>query len=223
MFIRELTGPPRQGGAHPEANARLRLAIDTARSANMPQENIERAIQKGTGELAGVAYEEIAYEGYAAGGVALYLETTTDNQNRTVAELRKLLDRHGGNLGTPGSVAWQFQKRGQIYVEAARYPEDRVLEVALEAGAEDVRFGEGEHVITTDVASFHGVQWALRSAEITVTLAELVMLPLNEISVGGADAERLLKLLDALDDHDDVQRVSSNANLDEALMAAEGA
>jgi len=222
-FIREITVAAREGGGDPEANARLRLAIDTARSANMPQENIERAIQKGTGELAGVAYEEIAYEGYAAGGVALYLETTTDNQNRTVAELRKLLDRHGGNLGTPGSVAWQFQKRGQIYVEAARYPEDRVLEVALEAGAEDVRFGEGEHVITTDVASFHGVQSALRSAEITVTLAELVMLPLNEISVGGADAERLLKLLDALDDHDDVQRVSSNANLDEALMAAEGA
>lgn len=219
-LIREITVAARAGGGDPEANARLRLAVDTAKNANMPNENIERAIKRGTGELEGVSYEEIAYEGYGPGGVALYIETTTDNQNRTVAEIRHILERHGGNLGTAGSVAWQFDRRGQIYVDAGRGEEEALLEAALESGAEDVVWEDGEFVVTTDVPSFHNVQTALRGAGMKVSQAELAMIPQAEVPVSGSDAGRLLKLLEALDDHDDIQKVSSNADIDEAVLEA---
>jgi YebC/PmpR family DNA-binding regulatory protein len=218
-LIREITVAARAGGGDPEGNARLRLAVDTAKAGNMPFENIERAIKKGTGELEGVAYDEIAYEGYGPGGVALYIETTTDNQKRTVAEVRFLLERHGGNLGTSGSVAWQFSRKGQIYLDASKVKEEAVLEAALDAGAEDVSLADGELTVTTDVASFHGVQAALKRAGLAVSHAELTMIPQNEVAVSGSDAEKLVKLLDALDEHDDVHKVSTNADIDEAALA----
>jgi YebC/PmpR family DNA-binding regulatory protein len=218
-LIRELTVAAREGGGEPEFNPRLRLAVDTAKAENMPQENIERAIKRGTGELEGVAYEELAYEGYGPGGVALYLQTTTDNQKRTVAEVRHLLEKNGGNLGTDGSVAWQFDRKGQIFVDGSRYHEEAVFEAALVAGGEDVTASEGEFVVTTEPAEFHRVQEGLKAAGVDFVRAELAMIPRVEVDVAGKEAERLVKLLDALDDHDDVQRVWSNANIDEQVLA----
>ncbi len=218
-LIRELTVSARDGGGDPNFNPRLRLAVDTAKAANMPQDNIERAIAKGTGELAGVSYEEVAYEGYAPGGVALYIETLTDNPKRTVAEVRHLLTKHGGSLGTSGSVAWQFDRRGRIYIEAARHSEEDVLEAALEAGAEDVVREGDDIVVATEVASFHQVQEDMRRAGIRIAQAELAMIPNNEVDVAGKAAERLIRLMDALDESDDVQKISSNGNIDEETLA----
>ncbi len=218
-LIREITVSARHGGGNPEFNPRLRLAVDTAKNANMPQENIERAIARGTGELEGVTYEEVAYEGYGPGGVALYIETTTDNQKRTVAEVRHILEKNGGNLGTAGSVAWQFDRKGQIYIDGGRYGEESVLEAALEAGAEDVSLMDGEYIVTTDVGSFHQVQSGIEAAGIEVSQAEFAMVPQNSVSMTGPEAVQVLKLLEALDDNDDVQKVSSNADIDESVMA----
>ncbi|TVP77217.1 MAG: YebC/PmpR family DNA-binding transcriptional regulator [Gemmatimonadales bacterium] len=218
-IIREISVAARDGGGDPEFNPRLRLAVETAKSENMPQENIERAIKRGTGELEGVNYEELTYEGYGPGGVALFIETTTDNQNRTVAEVRHLLDKNGGNLGTDGSVAWQFDRRGQIYLDASTTSEEAVFEAALEAGAEDVAESAGEFVVTTDPTALHTVQEALSEAGFEIARAELAMIPKNQVQVAGSEAERLLKLLDALDDHDDVQSVSSNADISDDVLA----
>lgn len=218
-LIREITVSARDGGGDPDYNPRLRLAVDTAKQENMPLENIERAIKRGTGELEGVNYEEIPYEGYGPGGVALYIQTTTDNQNRTVAEVRHILDKFGGNLGTSGSVAWQFDRKGQIYVDGDRYHEEAVFEAAIMAGAEDVAESAGEFIVTTEVSTFHEVQEQMKGAGVEFERAELAMIPKNEVAVAGSDAERLLKLLEALDDHDDVQEVSSNADIDEEMMA----
>ena len=217
-LIRELTVASREGGGDPNFNPRLRLAVDTAKAANMPQENIERGIKKGTGELEGVTYEEIVYEGYGPGGVALYIETLSDNQKRTVAEVRHLLDKNGGNLGTAGSVAWQFDRRGIIYVAGSRVDEDTVFEAAVECGADDVRSEDGEYVVTTEAGSLHDVREALAVAGLDVASAQLTMVAKSEIEVAGRCGERLLKLLDALDDHDDVQQVHSNADLDDSVL-----
>lgn len=218
-LIRELTVAARDGGGDPGFNPRLRLAVDTAKAANMPQENIERAIKKGTGELAGVNYEEVVYEGYAPGGIALYIETLTDNPKRTVAAVRHLLTKNGGSLGTTGSVAWQFDRRGQIYVEAAEHSEEEVLEAALDAGAEDVAQEGGDFIVTTELASFHQVQDDMRQAGIRIAQAELAMIPQNEVDVAGRTAERLVRLMEALDGSDDVQKISSNGNIDEETLA----
>ncbi len=218
-LIREITVAAREGGGNPDFNPRLRLAVDTAKAASMPNENIERAIAKGTGDLEGVSYEEIAYEGYGPGGVALYIETLTDNQNRTVADIRHALGKHGGSLGTSGSVAWQFERKGEIYVDAGQYGEESVFEAAIEGGAEDVSREEDEFVVTTTVSSFHEVQEALKSAGLEVSQAELSWIPSNEVAIAGKDADKLLRLLDALDDLDDVQKVHSNADIDEATLA----
>lgn len=218
-LIREITVAARSGGGDPNFNPRLRLAIETAKAANMPADNIERAIKRGTGELEGVDYEEIAYEGYAPGGVALYIETLTDNANRTVADVRYILNKHGGSLGTSGSVAWQFDRKGQIYVSATRYDEESLMLAALDAGAEDMQREDDTFVITTDVASFHAVQEALSGQGIAIDEAELAMVPQTMVSVEGEDAKRLVKLLDALDDADDVQKVYTNADIDEAALA----
>ena len=218
-LIREITVAARAGGGSPDFNPRLRLAVDTAKAANMPADNIDRAIKKGTGELEGVNYEEIIYEGYGPGGVALYIEALTDNGNRTVADLRHTLGRHGGSLGTSGSVAWQFERKGEIYVDASKYDEEAVFEAAIEAGAEDVTREGEEFLVTTDVAAFHQVQQTLKAGGIEVTQAELSMVPTNEVSVEGKDAEKLMKLLDLLEDLDDVQKVHSNADIDEASLA----
>ena len=218
-LIREITVAARAGGGDPSLNPRLRLAIDTAKAANMPAENIDRAVRKGTGDLEGVEYQEIVYEGYGPGGVALYVEALTDNPNRTVSEVRYVLSRNGGTLGTSGSVAWQFERKGQLYVNAKRHDEDTTLLAALDAGAEDMRREDDVYVIATDLASFGVVQEALRRAGIVVAQAELSMIAKNTIDVSGAEAQRLLKLLDALDDLDDVQKVHSNADIDEAAFA----
>jgi YebC/PmpR family DNA-binding regulatory protein len=193
--------------------------VDTAKAANMPADNIERAIKKGTAELEGVSYEEVTYEGYGPGGVALFIETLTDNANRTVADIRYALGRHGGSLGTSGSVAWQFDRKGQVYVSAERYHEDQVLEAALLAGAEDVKREGDEFVVTTAVQGFHEVQDALKGAGVEFSQAELSMIPQNEVAVEGKDAEKLVRLLDALEELDDVQKVHSNADIDEAALA----
>ena len=218
-LIREITVAAREGGGDPEYNPRLRTAIDQARTENMPQENIERAVKRGTGELEGARYESVTYEGYGPGGVALFIEATTDNGNRTVQEVRHLLDKFGGKLGTDGSVAWQFERKGRIVVDAGTHDEEEVLTGALEAGAEDVTREEDEFIVTTAPTELHQVQEAMREAGLTTARAELAMIPVNEIRVEGSDGERLLKLLDGLDDSDDVQQVHSNADIDEALLA----
>lgn len=218
-LIREITVAAREGGGSVEFNARLRLAVDTAKGASMPQENIERAIKKGTGELEGVDYQEITYEGYGPGGAALYIECLTDNTNRTVAEVRHALSKHDGSLGTDGSVAWQFDRKGQIVIDASKHSEDEVFEAAIEAGAEDVQGDGEEFVITTEVGDFMAVQDALREAGIESSSAELTRIAKNEVAIAGKDAEKLIKLMDMLDDLDDIQKVHSNADIDEAVLA----
>ena len=218
-LIREITVAAREAGGDPDFNPRLRTAIENAKAENMPADNIERAIKRGTGELEGANYEEVTYEGYAPGGVALFIEAMTDNQNRAVADVRHVLEKHGGNLGTDGSVAWQFERRGQIFVDANLYHEDAVLEAALEAGASDVERDDNEFVVSTAVADFHAVQDGLKEAGLELKRAELAMIPKNEVRVEGEQAEKLLRLLEDLDDADDVQNVHSNADIDEAVLA----
>jgi len=218
-LIREITVAAREGGGSPEFNARLRLAVDTAKAASMPAENIDRAIKKGTGELEGTRYDEVTYEGYGPGGVALFIECLTDNTNRTVSDVRYVLTRYEGSLGTGGSVAWQFDRKGQIVVDASRYTEDAVIEAAIEAGAEDVRGDGEEFVVTTDATDFNAVQEALRDAGIEASSAELTRIAKNEVAVTGKDAEKLLRLVEALEEIDDVQKVHSNADIDEAVLA----
>ncbi len=218
-LIREITVAAREGGGSVDFNARLRLAVDTAKGASMPQENIERAIKKGTGELEGVSYEEATYEGYGPGGVALFIECLTDNTNRTVADVRHALTKNDGSLGTDGSVAWQFDRKGQFVIDASRFDEDTVFEAAIESGAEDVTGDGEEFVVTTEVSDFSAVQEGLRGAGIDVASAELTRIPKNEVAVAGKDAEKLLKLMDMLDDLDDVQKVHSNADIDDAVLA----
>jgi len=218
-LIREITVAARSGGGDPNFNPRLRLAVDMGKGANMPSDNIERAIKKGTGELEGVDYEELTYEGYGPGGVALFIETLTDNQKRTVADVRHILDKRGGNLGTTGSVAWQFERKGQLFVDAVRYHEEAVFDAAIEAGAEDVSHVGDEFLVTTDPTAFQEVRDAMKEAGVEASHAELTFIAKNEVSVGGKDAETLLKLLDDLEGNDDVQKVHSNADIDEAILA----
>jgi YebC/PmpR family DNA-binding regulatory protein len=197
----------------------LRTAIDAAKAVNMPAENIDRAIKKGTGELEGSVYEELTYEGYGPGGAAIFIEATTDNPNRTVAEIRHAFSRNGGNLGATNSVAWMFDRKGQIYLGTARHDEDTALEAALESGAEDfVREGD-QYLVTTTPLLFHAVQDSLRSRGFEIDSAELAMVPRNTVRVEGADAERIVRLMDVLEELDDVSRVSSNFDIDAAQLA----
>jgi YebC/PmpR family DNA-binding regulatory protein len=214
-IIREITVAARAGGGDPGGNPRLRLAIDNAKGANMPGENIDRAIKKGTGELEGVEYQEVSYEAYGPGGVALYIQTLTDNVNRTVADVRHSLSKNGGNLGAAGSVAWMFDHRGQIVFDSSDSDEGTLLEAALEAGAEDMESDEDSFVVYTDVPGFHGVQEALRGRGMKWESAELAMVPKNTVRVEGPDAPKLVKLLEAIEELDDVQKVYTNADIDE--------
>jgi len=218
-LIREITVAAKEGGGSVEFNSRLRLGVETAKAASMPAENIERAIKKGTGELEGVSYEEVTYEGYGPAGVALFIECLTDNTNRTVADVRHALSKSDGSLGTDGSVAWQFDRKGQIVIDASLFTEDAVFEAAIEAGAEDVTGDDEEFVVTTEPADFAAVQDGLKAAGIEFTSAELTRIAKNEVAVTGKDAEKLVKLLDVLDELDDVQKVHSNADIDEAVLA----
>jgi YebC/PmpR family DNA-binding regulatory protein len=218
--IREITVAAKAGGGDPAGNPRLSLAIDNAKSANMPNDNIDRAIKKGTGELEGVEYQEISYEAYGPGGVAIYIDALTDNLNRTVADIRHVLSKNGGNLGQSGSVAWMFDLKGQIFFEAGQYDESRVLEAALEAGAEDMESDEEGYTVYTDVGDFHAVQDGLRGAGMEWESAELAMVPKTTMRVEGPEAPKLMKLLEALEDLDDVQKVWTNADIDESLVEA---
>ena len=221
--IREITVAAKAGGGDPGGNPRLRTAIDAARAVNMPNDNIDRAIKKGTGELAGESYEEITYEGYGPGGAAILIEATTDNPNRTVAEVRHAFSRNSGNLGASNSVAWMFERKGQIYLDAGKYSEEQALEAALEAGAEDFARDGDLYTVTTLPGDFHAVQDALRARNYTVASAELAMLPRSTVKVEGADAPRLLKLMETLEDLDDVSKVFSNFDIDAATLAEAGA
>ena len=219
-MIKEITVAARQGGGDPEGNARLRTAIETAKAGNMPAENIDRAVKKGTGELEGVVYEEATYEGYGPGGAAILIQVTSDNLNRSVAQIRHLFTKNGGNLGTPNSVAWMFDKRGLLYLDAERFSEDDVLEAALEAGADDMTTEGDQHVITTEPTLLHSVREALEAKGLSVAEAEIGMIPQNTVMVEGKDAESIIKLTDALEDHDDVSKVFSNFDIDPETLAA---
>ncbi len=218
-LIREITVSARQGGGDPNGNPRLRLAVDAARAANMPNDNIDRAIRKGTGELGGAAYEEVSYEGYGPGGTAIYIEASTDNANRTVAEIRHVFSRNGGNLGASNSVAWMFDRKGQIWLDATRVEEEKALEDALEAGAEDFAREGDQYIVSTAPGSFHAVQDALKARGYTPAAAELAMVPRNTVRVEGADADRLLKMIDALEELDDVSKVFANFDIDASQLA----
>jgi len=216
-FIKEITVAARMGGGDINANPRLRTAVTVARQNSMPADNIERAIKKGTGELEGVTYEEITYEAYGPGGVAMLVQVLTDNRNRTVADARSIISKHGGNLAETGAVGWMFQKRGLITIERAGeragIDEDRVMEVALEAGAEDVREAGDLLEVLTVPADFEHVRAALEQAKIVLASAEVTMLPQSTVAITGKQAEQIVKLLEALEDHDDVQSVSSNMDI----------
>lgn len=217
-IIKELTVAARIGGGDPDSNPRLRVALAAAKSANMPAKNIDNAIKKGTGELPGVVYEDVAYEGYGPGGVAMYIEALTDNKNRTVAEIRHLLSKYGGNLGESGSVAWMFERKGLITIPGENYTEEDLLDIALECGAEDMNTDSDFYEIFTAFEDFHQVRSELEAKNIIIENAELTMIPQNTIKLEGKEAEQMLKLMDVLDEHDDVQNVHANFDIDDAEM-----
>jgi len=219
-FIKEITVAARYGGGDPDGNARLRKAIADAKAGNMPNDTIDRAIRRGTGEEEGVHYEEITYEGYGPGGVALLIQSMTDNRNRTVAEIRHIFSKNGGNLGESGSVGWIFEKKGYIVVNKNAKPEDELFEIVIDAGADDLRDDEENFEIITSPENFEVVSTALKNAGIEPQVAEIEMLPQNYIRLEGGDARQMLKLMEALEDHDDVQKVSANFDISEADMAA---
>lgn len=218
-LIKEITVAARTGGSGDvDSNARLRKAVSDAKAQNMPNDTIDRAIKRGTGELEGSHYDEITYEGYGVGGVAVMVETMTDNRNRTVAELRHLFSKNGGNLGEAGSVAWIFDKKGLFVISKSAKAEDELLEIVLEAGADDLK-DEGEvFEVITSPENFDSVSEALKSAGVEAQVAEVTMIPQNSIRLDGADAKSMLKLYDAIDDHDDVQKVYANFDIDESEM-----
>ena len=218
-LIKEITVAARTGGTGDvDANARLRKAVNDAKAQNMPIDTITRAVKRGTGELEGVNYEEITYEGYGIGGVAVMVETMTDNRNRTVAELRHLFSKNGGNLGESGSVAWMFDKKGYIVVDKDAKPEDELFEIALEAGADDMQTEGDVFEIYTAPENFEAVHEAIKAAGVEPQAAEVSMIPQNYTALEGADAKQMLKLYEALDDHDDVQKVYANFDIDESDM-----
>lgn len=217
-LIKEITVAARQGGGDPEANPRLRTAIATAKAANMPADNIKKAIHKGTGELPGVNYEEVTYEGYGPAGVAIYLTVTTDNKNRTVAEIRHIFSRFNGNLGENGCVSWMFEKKGVITVPTNVVDEDTLMEIALDAGALDLSNQGDVFEVATPANDLEKVRAALEKKSIPVQSAETTMIPQNTIRLDERQAETMLKLYEALEEHDDVQKVYANFDIDESLM-----
>ena len=216
-LIKEITMSARMGGGDPDGNPRLRSAILAAKNENMPKDNIERAIKKGTGELDGVSYEESIYEGYGPGGAAVMVESLTDNKNRTVAEIRHIFSKNGGNLGENGCVAWMFNKKGYINVEKGGVNEDVLMETSIEAGAEDVREDENGFEIITAPEDFETVKAALEAASIPFIEAEVTMLPQTTADLKGKEAEQMVRLMDSLEDCDDVQKVYTNADIPEEV------
>jgi YebC/PmpR family DNA-binding regulatory protein len=215
-LIKEMTAAARLGGGDPDANPRLRLAVATAKANNMPAENIKRAIMRGTGELPGVSYEDVNYEGYGPGGVAIYMQALTDNKNRTVAELRHILSKNGGNLGESGCVGWMFERKGYFVVEKSSVDEEKLLEIALGSGADDLREDGSGFEILSSPENFDAVKSALESANIETVAAEVSMLPQSYVKLEGKNAQTMLKLMEALEEHEDVQNVWANFDIDEA-------
>jgi YebC/PmpR family DNA-binding regulatory protein len=221
-LIREITVAAKAGGGDPGSNARLRKAIDDGRAGNMPNENIERAIKKGTGELEGATYEEFSYEGYGPGGTAILIEGSTDNANRTVAEVRHAFSRNHGNLGTSNSVAWMFEKKGQIIIPSGTIPEDKALEDALDAGASDFTTDGDLYVVTTETSKFHAVMDALKRMGYHPESSEIAMVPKSLVKLAPADARKLLQLIDALEELDDVSKVFTNLDVDAVELEEAG-
>jgi YebC/PmpR family DNA-binding regulatory protein len=221
-LIKEITVAARFGGGDADANPRLRAAVAAARTENMPKDNIERAIKKGTGELEGATYEEVCYEGYGPGGAAVLVESLTDNKNRTVADIRHIFSRSGGSLGEAGCVAWMFEKKGLFIFEKTGVNEDLLMEVALDAGAEDIQDEEDTFEVTTSQADFERVKKALDKGQLPYVLAEITMVPKSTVKLEGKEAEQMLRLMEAIEDSDDVQKVYSNFDLSEKTLRALG-
>jgi len=218
-ILKEMTVAARMGGGDPAGNPRLRAAVAEAKAANMPKDNIERAIKRGTGELEGAAYEEVTYEGYGPGGVAIIVEALTDNGNRTTPEIRHTFEKHGGNLGTPGSVKFQFERKGYFAVEKSVVGEDKLMEVAIEAGADDLQTDDPDaYEIYTSPETFEAVRQALETNKITTIEAKLGMIPANYVSLDESKSRQVMKLLETLDDHEDVQNVWSNFDIPAEMM-----
>jgi YebC/PmpR family DNA-binding regulatory protein len=220
QIIKEITIAARMSGGDVKANPRLRLAVDKAKNSNMPADNIKRAIMKGTGELPGTVYEDVTYEGYGPGGVALLIESITDNKNRTVSEIRHLLERHNGKLGASNSVAWMFHRKGFISIARSKYDEEQLLNSALEAGADDMSTEEDFYEVYTIPDRFETVRQALESKGIQMEEAEIQRIPENMVKVEAKDAEQILKLMESLEEHEDVQHVYANFDIDEKIIAS---
>ncbi len=218
-LIKEISVAARLGGGDPDGNPRLRTAILAAKADNMPKDNIDRAIKKGTGELEGVNYEEVIYEGYGTAGVAVILSVLTDNKNRTVAEIRSIFGKNGGNLGEAGCVGWMFHKKGQILVDLKTVDEDKLMTIVLDAGAEDMQTGEGEFEVITTPENFEKVKKAIDDNKIPTTFAEVTMVPQSYIKLTGQKAQQMLHLMEVLEDHDDVQKVYANFDIPEEELA----
>jgi YebC/PmpR family DNA-binding regulatory protein len=219
-IIKELTVAARNGGGDPDTNPRLRTIVLEAKANNMPRENIDRAIRRGTGEEPGVSYEEVTYEGYGPGGVALMIETLTDNKNRTVGEIRHLLSKHAGNLAAENSVAWMFSRKGQIVVEKGKVDEDKLLSVALDAGADDMNDDGSVWEVVCAPEQFEAVRDAVKGLGVSPATAEVAMVPQNYIKLVGKEAQQMLKLMEAIEDHDDVQHVWANFDVEEKEIEA---
>jgi YebC/PmpR family DNA-binding regulatory protein len=218
---KEISVAARIGGSDPGMNPRLRLAIEKAKDANMPADNIKRAIMKGTGELPGMAYEEALYEGYGPGGTAIMLEVLTDNKNRTISELRHILSKHGGSIGEAGCVAWMFDKKGYILVDKKSIDEDILMSIALDAGAEDIKNDpeEENYEIITAPEDLNRVKEFLEKKNITLNLSEVTLIPKSYVKLAAKDAEKMLKLVDAVEEHDDIQNVYANFDIPDEVMA----
>lgn len=221
-LARELISAARQGGGDPAGNARLRTAVATARAGNMPSANIDKAIKRGTGEIEGANYEEISYEGYGPGGVALFLDVMTDNRNRTVGEIRYLLTKANGSLGENGCVAWMFELKGNITLADGGRSEDEMMELVVEAGAEDLSREEDIWIVSTAPVDLFAVREALEDKGLEIQGAELVRVPQNTVKLEGKEAESMLKLMEALEDHDDIQRVSANFDIPDEILQSLG-
>ncbi len=217
-LIKEMTAAARGGGGDVDANPRLRLAVATAKAANMPADNIKKAIMRGTGELPGISYEDVNYEGYGPGGVAIFMHVLTDNRNRTVAELRHLLSKNGGNLGETGCVGWMFERKGYFVVEKSSTDEEKLLDLALGAGADDMREDGSNFEILTTPEKFEAVRSALEKEKIPTASAEISMIPQNYVKLEGKHAQTMLKLMEALEDHEDIQNVWANFDIDESEL-----
>ena len=218
--VREIIMAARSGGGDVNANAKLRLAVDKAKTSNMPAENWQRAIKKGTGDLEGVSYESLTYEGYGPAGVAVVVDVLTDNKNRSASEVRSIFTKSGGNMGEPGSVAWMFKRKGLIVIPKASLAEDQVMEWALDAGAEDMTAGEETYDVVTLAEDFEKVKHALEGKGVKAASAEVTMIPSNYVKLEGDDAGRMLRLMDALEDNDDVQNVYANFDIPQEVMDA---